>query len=130
MRVAYSPRGKPLLPLTLFLGANSLSLEALLDSGSDLNVLPFRIGHALGAQWDSGQPNLQLGGLLAGVVAVPLLVTAKVGEFPEVRLGFAWCRSEEVPLVLGQINFFMEFDVIFSRARLAFAVTPKGRAQL
>jgi len=38
MRFRYSGQGKPLLPVTLMLGAQSLSAEVLLDSGSDVNV--------------------------------------------------------------------------------------------
>ena len=130
MRIAYSARGKPLLPVTLSLGDRVLTLEALVDSGSDLNVLPLRAGQELGAQWDPQGPKLALGGLLAGVLAAPLVVTAKVGDLPAVRLGFAWCQSDDLPVVLGQTNFFMVFDVVFSRSRLAFSVVPKGSANL
>jgi len=41
-------------------------------------------------------------------------------------LVFAWTRAEHVPLILGQINFFMEYDVCFYRWRAAFDVQPKG----
>ena len=42
------------------------------------------------------------------------------------RLAFAWTRSDEVPLLLGQVNFFMEFDVCFYRSRYAFDLRPKN----
>jgi hypothetical protein len=47
MILSYSTGGKPLVPLSLTLGQISLSVEGLLDSGSDVNVLPFGIGSAL-----------------------------------------------------------------------------------
>ncbi len=31
----------------------------------------------------------------------------------------------EVPLLLGQANFFIEFDVCFYRSQKVFEVTPK-----
>jgi len=38
---------------------------------------------------------------------------------------FAWTRAENVPLILGQVNFFMEFDVCFYRSQLAFNLSPR-----
>jgi len=31
-----------------------------------------------------------------------------------------------VPLILGQVNFFMEFDVCFYRSQLEFAISLKA----
>ena len=33
---------------------------------------------------------------------------------------------DSLPLLLGQTNFFMEFDVHFYRSRLEFEVEPKS----
>jgi len=126
MRFPYSVGGKPLLPITLSLAAKDLATEALLDSGADVNVLPWRIGEALGAQWDDRKTTLRLAGTLSGTPAMPLLVMGRVADFPPARLAFAWCRTDDVPLVLGQTNFFMEFDICFFRSRLEFSVVPKG----
>jgi len=52
---------------------------------------------------------------------------AEIGDFPPVRLAFAWSRSDNVPLILGQMNFFMEFDICFYRSQLEFEVKPKSR---
>ena len=38
----------------------------------------------------------------------------------------AWTRNNEVPVILGQVNFFMEYDVCFFRSRSAFEIRPKG----
>ncbi len=126
MRFPYSATGRPLLTFTLTFGAQNLATEGLLDSGSDVNVLPWTAGNALGATWDLRKTTLRLGGTLAGTPAMPLLVTATVAGFAPVRLAFAWCRTDDVPLVLGQTNFFMEFDVCFFRSRSEFSVVAKG----
>jgi hypothetical protein len=126
MRVPYSSNGKPFLPLSLIVDTQTLSREGLVDSGSDVNVLPLKDGQALGASWDPRKTLLRLGGTLSGVSAMPLLLMVKIGDFPAVRLAFAWCETDEVPLVLGQTNFFMEFDVCFFRSRGEFSVKPKS----
>ena len=78
------------------------------------------------AQFGSRQTTaLQLTGNLARLEARALLVSAVVGRFEPVQLIFAWTRETEVPLLLGQVNFFMEFDVCFYRSQLAFELRPK-----
>jgi hypothetical protein len=62
---------------------------------------------------------------LALVEARGLLVFAQVGNFDLVRLVFGWCQSDDVPLLLGQMNFSLEFDVCFYRSQLVFEVCPK-----
>ena len=65
---------------------------------------------------------MRLTGNLAGDDARAILVDTTVGQFAPVRLAFAWTRSDAVPVILGQVNSFMEFDVCFLRSRLEFEV--------
>lgn len=115
----------PYLPLTLEYQGNSTTASALLDSGASLNVLPYSVGLSLGAVWREQAAVLRLGGNLAQFPACPLVLNVIVGSFAPVRLAFAWTQSEHVPLLLGQVNFFMEFDVCFFRSQTVFEVQPK-----
>jgi hypothetical protein len=63
---------------------------------------------------------------LANYEARGVFLTAVVGDFAPVRLAFAWTNAEAVPLLLRQVNFFMEFEVCFYRAQKAFEVRPKN----
>ena len=69
---------------------------------------------------------VSLVGNLARFEARGALLVARVARFEPVRLAFAWTRSTEAPLILGQVNFFMAFDVCFYRSRLEFDVAPKA----
>jgi hypothetical protein len=40
------------------------------------------------------------------------------------RLVFAWTRADNIPVILGQINFFLTFDVCFFRGESIFEVRP------
>lgn len=115
----------PYLPLTLEHLGNSMAASALLDSGASLNVLPYSLGLSLSAVWREQAAVLRLGGNLAQSPACPLFLNVTVGSFAPVRLAFAWTQAEHVPLLLGQVNFFMEFDVCFFRSQKAFEVQPK-----
>lgn len=115
---------RPLLPITL--QYNDLEREAtgLLDTGADVNVLPYHLGLALGGIWDAQQTAVQLSGNLAHYEARGIILNAIVGSFAPVRLAFAWTRAEDVPLILGQVNFFMVYDVCFYRSHNTFDITP------
>lgn len=111
----------PLLPITLTLQQQSAAVLGLLDTAATVSVLPYDIGLQLGAIWDQQTTPVQLTGNLASV----LVVSGTVGKFPSVLLVFAWARVNTVPIILGQVNFFLEFDAYFSRSSGVFEVKPK-----
>ena len=115
----------PLLPLRLELPPKAIAVLGLLDTASAVNVLPYDIGLQLGAVWAQQSTSVQLTGNLASTPARGLVVSAVVGQFPPVRLAFAWAQVNTIPLILGQVNFFAEFDAYFSRTSLVFEVKPK-----
>lgn len=119
------PNSVPYLPLTLTYRSNSLNVLGLLDTGASVSVLPYEIGQELGIIWEQQTLSIPLAGNLAPVEARGVLVSAKVGQFAPVNLVFAWAESNEVPLLLGRLNFFSEFDVCFYGSQLAFEVCPK-----
>jgi hypothetical protein len=116
----------PYLPITLERGGQSVSVSALVDSGAVVSVLPHAIGVQLGAVWEEQTIPVRLGGNLAAVEARAIILTGTLGQFPSVRLAFAWTRNNDVPVILGQVNFFMEFDVSFFRSRFVFEIKPKA----
>ncbi len=115
----------PRLPLTLRYDNRQVAVVGLVDSGATVNVLPYEAGLQLGARWDERKATIRLAGNLGKTSAMPLFVMAEIETFSPVRLAFAWVRAIDAPLILGQTNFFMEFDVHFYRSRLEFAIELK-----
>lgn len=115
----------PYLPLTITYQNQSMNALGLLDTGSSVNVLPYEIGLRLGALWERQTLSVPLGGNLARFEARALVVIVNVDRFPPVELAFAWTKDRNAPLILGQMNFFLEFDVCFYRAELAFEISSK-----
>jgi len=116
----------PRLPLTLSYGEKSIAVSGLLDTGASINVLPYSVGCKLGAIWEDQRFSVQLAGNLAPVEAKGLAVTAQIGDFAPVTMVFAWSQTDDVPVLLGRMNFFLEFDVCFYRSQLSFEVRPKS----
>ena len=116
----------PLLPLTLSHGKREVTVSGLLDTGAAVNVLPYSLGEQLGFVWEQQKTAIVLSGNLARLPARGIVVSATIAPFTPVRLAFAWTHTDNVRLLLGQANFFMEFDVCFFRSRSEFELKPKA----
>ncbi len=104
-----------------------MEVVGLLDSGAAINVLPYSVGVALGAVWEEQTTSVPLVGSLGRTDARALIVAATHPELTPmvpVRLVFAWTRADDIPVIFGQVNFFVAFDVCFYRAQAAFEIRP------
>ena len=110
----------PRLPLTLHYREQRVEAIGLVDSGATVNVLPYRVGLALGALWSVQRATLRLAGNLAHAPAQPLIVSASIADFTPVQLAFAWTQAGDLPLILGHVNFFMVFEGCFFRVPSLF----------
>lgn len=111
----------PLLPIRLDRNRVSLDVVALVDSGATISVLPWSVGVRFGIDWDSLNVPCSVGGSAGGVPGKILVLYGTVATVP---LAFAWVKSDAVPIILGQTNFFLNFDVFFFRARRYFEIQP------
>lgn len=122
-----STSAMPYVPIALQLGGRQVRVSALVDSGASLNVLPFDVGLRLGATWEQQPAAIRLGGNMAESEARGLILIGRIEGLDSVRLAFAWSQSNRIPVILGQTNFFLEFDVRFCRSQLFFEVAPRSK---
>jgi len=134
MRVPYSPAVNiegslmPRLNMTLHNNGHSVEVQGIVDTGASINVLPYSIGESLGAIWLE-QPPLairvdNLGRFESRALSF-IVSHLESTVIPSVRLVFGWTRSNDVPILFGQVNFFMQFDVCFYRSQEFFEINPK-----
>jgi hypothetical protein len=93
------------------------------DSGSSVSVLPYQVGLALGVVWNDKIADFTLTGNLSNFPSCPLIVKGIIGNFQPSILGFAWSKRDDMPVILGNVNFFDEFDVAFYRKSKVFELT-------
>jgi hypothetical protein len=117
----------PRLPLSLRREDRIVESVGLVDSGATVNVLPYELGLQLGGVWEDRRAVIQLAGNLGNQPAMPFSAIAQIGEFLPTELVFAWARSPNIPLILGQTNFFIEFDICFYRSTSEFEVKPTSQ---
>ena len=116
----------PYLPLILSSQNNSITISGLLDTGATVNVLPYAMGLELGLNWDEYNISVNLSGNLAQFPAKGVILSATIEDFAPVILAFAWTQAQDIPLILGQTNFFQEFDVCFYGSQLTFEIGLKS----
>lgn len=110
----------PFVPVRLINKNLALDVLALVDSGASVNVLPYQVGQALGGVWDDKLADLTLTGNLSNYPSCPLILKGIIGNFKPLVLGFAWSKRDDNPVILGNINFFDQFDVSFYRKSKLF----------
>jgi len=115
----------PLLPLRLRRGGVTMDVTGLVDSGATYSILPYDFGARFGIDWQSLPHTITVRGVLQGTPAKLLIVDGLIGSLPPTPLLFAWVTTNAIPVLLGQTNFFFEFDVCFHRSRSQFTVAPR-----
>ena len=114
----------PRLPLLLQRGEHKTEAIGLVDSGATVNVLPYELGLQLGAIWDDQSALIQLTGNLSNQPAIPFSAIGYIEGFRATELVFAWVSRPNIPLILGQTNFFLEFNICFYRSQSEFEIKP------
>lgn len=114
----------PLLPARLSRGGTDVDVVGLVDSGSSFSVLPFDTGARFGLDWNRLPNGLTLAGAFGGIPAKVLAVDITFGPFGPVTQLFAWARTNDPPVLFGQVTFFLNFDVFFFRAQSFFEIQP------
>jgi hypothetical protein len=119
--------GLPLIEIALYHKGNKITVPALVDSGAAMSVLPYDTGLELGLVWKEQTIPVDVGGVLKDTPAYGILVQGEISPFPPVALVFAWIHrtSNEIRTILGQMNFFQHYRIIFEAYNDSFEIIPR-----
>lgn len=115
----------PYIPVRLESNGNVIDVMALVDTGATISVIPNSIGRELGLDWATGNKVLLTGALESE--ARLMVLGMEISGLGKTKQGFAWARNETSRVILGNMNFFLEYDVYFSRVKKVLILT--GTAQ-
>ena len=115
---------RPVASLLLSTPAATLEVAMYIDSGADMTVIPFRLGRSLGFRQRPGERTLALSGISgAGVPYVLRTARIHLGQ-KRFTIRLAWALIEEVPLLLGRVDVFARFHILFDERRHQVTFTP------
>lgn len=118
---------KPLIPVRLIGPKSSETVLMLLDSGTDLSLIPYSVGEAIGLELDMSNRSEVQG---IGEGSVPYILSqVKLGiGAAEVTARIGWALIEEVPFLLGRLDVFRRFAVEFREFEGKILLKPQQRA--
>jgi hypothetical protein len=104
---------RPVAEVLLKSGREKIETAMYIDSGADITMVSLELGKALGFKQLPKDEILEIKGVSGGGVPYILKKANLVinGETLPIRL--AWALIEEVPLLLGRLDIFPKFKIIF-----------------
>ncbi len=97
------------------LEVNNRRVEAVMyiDSGADITMIPLEVGKALGFKQSPSDEILEIRGVSGGGVPYILKKAKIILDDKELKIRLAWALIEEVPLLLGRMDIFPKFKILF-----------------
>ncbi len=104
---------RPVASITLINGNIESNEIVYVDSGADITLIARSVGEYLGFKIESNDKIEEIKGI--GGKSIPIIIkalTVKIGNF-EKNARVAWSLIEDVPLLLGRLDLFELFEIIF-----------------
>lgn len=107
---------RPLIPLT-FEGAEKIDIFAVLDSGSDVSIIPRDMASVLGIKSAGENEIFGLGGIsIKSGCGKARISFGKGHEVYSFDIPVFIPDKEDVSIIIGRQGFFEQFDITFSEA--------------
>jgi predicted aspartyl protease len=116
---------RPYAEVFLKVQGRLMPFDFLVDSGADRTVINRPLGWALGFEINSEEKPIRLGGVGGSTEGYLRSLTLWIGGV-EIKTEVVWVQSDQVPLLLGQMDIFDRFDITFLRSerKVIFDLVP------
>lgn len=108
---------RPVAEVILEHGDLRVGIPMYIDSGADISMIPLRFGRSLGFKQEEGDTIREIKGVSG--VSIPYILKKVILVLNSKRLEIrvAWALVEEVPTLMGRMDIFDEFRVVFDERR-------------
>jgi len=106
---------RPVAGIMLEFNGNRIEILMYIDSGADITLIPFSLGQAIGFQERADEIRQMKGISGAGVPYVIKTVTMFLNN-KAIEARIAWAMTEDVPPLLGRMDIFSKFKILFDEA--------------
>ena len=104
---------RPIARVKLIGESAGMTVDIYVDSGADITLIPYSAGIALGFSLKPEDEIRKIGGVGGGRISIVVRRVKMRINGRELGVRVAWCMSEDVPLILGRLDVFDRFDVLF-----------------
>ncbi len=122
-----SSLGKIKRPIAnVFLETTNAKIETAMyiDSGADITMIPLSLGFALGFKQDPDDKIFEIRGVSGSGVPYIIKEVFLTMDKTRIKIRLAWALIEEVPLLLGRMDVFAKFKIIFDENSSLITFTP------
>lgn len=106
---------RPIADIMLEFSGNKIEIPMYIDSGADITLIPFKLGKALGFQERADKIRQMRGISGAGVPYLIKEVRMYLND-KVIEARIAWSMIEDVPPLLGRMDVFPKFKILFDEA--------------
>ena len=108
---------RPVAEVILENGNLRVGILMYIDSGADISMIPLKFGRSLGFKQEEGDTIREIKGVSGVSVPYILKKVTLVLNGKKLEIRVAWALVEEVPTLMGRIDIFDKFRIIFDERR-------------
>ena len=115
---------RPVADVILEFGRHKVEAAMYIDSGADITMISLELGKALGLKQSPQDEILEIKGVSGSGVPYILKSANIFLNGKKLRIRLAWALIEEVPLLLGRMDIFNKFKILFNERNTLITFTP------
>lgn len=104
---------RPVAEVILERDGFAVEIPMYIDSGADVSMIPFRFGRALGFKQEEEDIIQEIKGISGVGVPYILKEVTLILNSKRLKVRMAWALVEEVPMLMGRMDIFNKFQVLF-----------------
>ena len=104
---------RPVAEVILEKDSFTVEIPMYVDSGADVSMIPFRFGKALGFKQEKEDTIQEIKGISGAGVPYILKEVTLMLNGKRLKIRTAWALVEEVPMLMGRMDIFDKFRVVF-----------------
>ena len=108
---------RPVAEVILENGDIRVGIPMYIDSGADISLIPLKFGRSLGFKQEEGDTIREIKGVSGVSVPYILKKVSLILNGKKLEIRVAWALVEEIPTLMGRIDIFDKFRIVFDERR-------------
>jgi hypothetical protein len=94
-----------------------VEIPMYIDSGADISMIPYRFGKALGFKQEKKDNIQEVKGISGAGIPYSIKEITLILNGQKLNVRIAWALVEEVPMLMGRMDIFDKFRIIFDEKK-------------
>ena len=108
---------RPVADVVLERGEFRVEIPMYIDSGADISMIPYRFGKALGFKQEEKDNVQEVKGISGAGIPYSIKDITLILNGRKLKARIAWALVEEVPMLMGRMDIFDKFRIIFDEKK-------------